>query len=359
MKSNFKFIHLKSLYNFFLLLSLTIFFFSTAKVQGKSFEIDNIDISKPFEMDFDKNEVINEGFQKAFFELISLIINSSDQKKISKSKLNEIKGMIDSFSIKEEKFIDEVYYVNLGVSFNRKKVFSFLEKKNIFPSIPIKKKLLFIPIIIDENKKDLLIFSNNKIFDAWNKDKEKFHLIEYIMPTEDLEDLNLIKSKYDFIEQYDFKEIIDKYYLNDSIITLIFRDDKETRILSRIIFKDNIILKNKTFLKLDIEDEDQLKNMINDLKIVYEDSWKSSNQINTSLKLPLNIMVDNIDQSRISNFEKILNKIDLVYDFYISKFDKNFTHYQIIFNGTPSIFLKTMKDNNFIFDTQNKVWILR
>ncbi len=359
MKSNFKFIHHKSLYNFFLLLSLIIFFFSTAKVQGKAFEIDNIDISKPFEIDFNKNEVISDGFQKAFFELISLIVSSSDRKKISQTKLNEIKGMIDSFSIKEEKFVDEVYYVNLGVSFNRKKVFNFLEKKNIFPSIPLRKKLLFIPIIIDENKKDLLIFSNNKIFNAWNKDREKFHLIEYIMPTEDLEDLNLIKSKYDFIEQYDFKEIIDKYYLNDSIITLIFKNEKETRVLSRIIFKENVILKNKSFLKLDINNEDQLKNMINDLKIIYEDSWKSSNQINTSIKLPLNVMIDNIDQSRISSFEKILNNTDLVYDFYISKFDKDFTYYQIIFNGTPSIFLKTMKDNAFIFDTQNKVWILR
>ena len=35
--------------------------------------------------------------------------------------MNEIKGMIESFSIKEEKFIDNVYYVKMGVSFNRKK----------------------------------------------------------------------------------------------------------------------------------------------------------------------------------------------------------------------------------------------
>ena len=71
------------------------------------------------------------------------------------------------FQLKEEEFINEVYFVNLGVSFNKKKVFNFLEKR-IFPTIPLKKKLLFIPIIIDENKKDLLIFNNNKIFNEWN-----------------------------------------------------------------------------------------------------------------------------------------------------------------------------------------------
>ena len=119
--------------------------------------------------------------------------------------------MVESFTIKEEKFIDETYYVNLGVSFNKKKIFTYLENKNIFPSVPQKKSFLFIPVIIDENEKDLLIFYNNKIFDTWNKNPKKTHLLNYILPTEDLEELNLLKSKFNDIEQYDFKEIIKKY----------------------------------------------------------------------------------------------------------------------------------------------------
>ena len=95
-------------------------FFSTVKVEGKAFKIENIEISQPFEINFDKRKVIDDGFKKAFSELISLIVNSSDLKKIKQTKLNEIKGMIDTFSIKQEKFIDEIYYVNLGVSFNKK-----------------------------------------------------------------------------------------------------------------------------------------------------------------------------------------------------------------------------------------------
>ena len=106
-------------------------------------------------MNFDKNQVINEGFERAFFELISLIVSSSDRNKINNVQLNELKGMIESFSIQEEKFINEIYYVNLGVSFNKKKIYKYLEERNIFPSVPNKKKFLFIPIIIDENKKDL------------------------------------------------------------------------------------------------------------------------------------------------------------------------------------------------------------
>ena len=42
--------------------------------------------------------------------------------------------MIESFSIKEEKFVKEIYYMNLGVSFDKKKIYNYLEKKNIFPA---------------------------------------------------------------------------------------------------------------------------------------------------------------------------------------------------------------------------------
>jgi len=359
MKIYYKIFHLKFLYIFFIFLSLNIFFFSTVKSEGKTFDIDNIEISSPFEITFDKNYVIDEGFKKAFLELISLIVKSSDKKKINLIKKNEIKGMVETFSIKEEKFIDEMYYVNMGVSFHKKKIFSYLEKKNIFPSIPIKKKILFIPIIIDEEKNDLLIFSKNKIFDEWKNFSKSFHLLEYILPTEDLEDINIIKSKYENIEKYDFKDITKKYSLSDSIITLIFINEKEIRILSKINIQKNIILKNQSFSKINIEDMEQIKNIIFLLKNSYEDHWKDLNQINTSIKLSLNIMVENNDNSKILNFENALKNTDLIYDFIIQKFDRDFTYYQVLFNGTPNIFLKNMSEKNYKFDTQNQIWKLK
>ena len=359
MRNSCKTNHPKFLYIFFIFLSLNIFFFSTVKTEAKSFEINNIDITRPFEINFSKNEVIDEGFKKAYDELLSLILNSKDQKKINQIKLNEIKGMIESFTIKEEKFIDELYYVNLGVSFNKKKVFNYLENKNIFPSIPERKSFLFIPIIIDEDKKDLLIFYNNKIYEIWNEDQNKSELIKYILPTEDLEDLKLLKSRYESIEQYDFEEITKKYDLKDSIIALIFKNKDGFRVLSRITLDGVVSLKNQSFSRVDFDNQNQLNTTINDLKIIYEDYWKNYNQINTSIKLMLNVRVNNNDNFKLSNFEKILNETDLIYDFFVSKFNKNFTYYQITFNGTPNIFLKKMSDKDFSFDTQNKIWTLK
>ncbi len=349
----------KSIYVFFIFFSLIIFFFSTNNVNSKAYKIENIEVSKPFEMKFDKNKVIDEGFYKAFEELMLLIVNSSDQIKISNIKLRQIKAMIESFTIKEEKFINEVYYLNLGVSFNKKQILKFLEVKNIFPSIPNKKKFLFIPIIIEEKKKDLIIFNNNKLYDEWLDFNESYHLIEYILPTEDLEDLNMIKEKYDQIEEYDFKEITNKYSLEHSIVSIFFKKENDVRVISRITIKDKVFLKNKSFDSVDLNDNNQVAKIIQNLKRDYEDYWKNSNLINTSLKLPLTIKVKSEDKQKIFKFENILNEQELIYDFSVVKYNKDFIIYDVIFNGTPTIFLKKMRENDFNIDTQTRIWSLK
>ena len=98
--------------------------------------------------------------------------------------------------------------------------------------------------------------------------------------------------------------------------------------------------------------------IIQNLKKDYEDYWKNSNLINTSLKLPLKIGIKSTDKQKIYKFENILNQQDLVYDFSIIRYNKNFIIYNVIFNGTPIIFLEKMRENNFNIDTQNKIWTL-
>ena len=54
------------------------------------------------------------------------------------------------------------------------------------------------------------MFSENDLFNKWNSDIKKHHLLEYILPTEDLEDFNLIKQNSQNLENYNFEEIIKK-----------------------------------------------------------------------------------------------------------------------------------------------------
>ena len=104
-------------------------------------------------------------------------------------------------------------------------------------------------------------------------------MINYILPTEDIEDLELIKRKYNSIENYDFQEIIKKYFLDNCIVTLIFKDGQEIRILSKIILKDKVIIRNESFPKFNLNNEKKIETLIEKLKLSYEDVWKELNQI--------------------------------------------------------------------------------
>ena len=350
--------YLNRLYIFFPILSLIIFFFSTTGVKAKSFEINNIEISKPFENNFDKNKVIDTGFEKAFLELIYILTKSYDHKKLTYIKLNEIKGMIETFSIQEEKFINQVYFVTLGVSFNKRKIFDYLEKKNIYPSQIKKEKFLFIPIIIDENNNELKVFSKNPIYKNWNANTQSYELIEYLLPSEDLEDLNLIKKNLEIIETYDFSEITKKYFLNNFIISLIYLSNNEIKVLSKIYNEKNEIIKNNSFKNLDLNKDKDISFFRNELKNLFEDTWKKINEINSSIKLSIIIKLKNDNLIKSSQFELDLENMELVNDYSIQKFNKEFIFYEILFNGTVQNFINIMKNKNYNLNTEKKIWTI-
>ncbi len=359
MKFFIKIFKLKNLYIYFLVLALLNIFFSTAKANTKIFSIDDIEISTPFEINFDKNEIIEEGFVQAFNELILSIIKSKDQSKLDKISLSQIKGTVETFSIKEEKFINEIYYVKINVSFNKDSVFDLLENQNIFPSIPVKKNIVFIPININEDKNEIKIFSENIFYRNWNKNKKKFHLLNYILPTTDIEDYNLIKKNIKNIENFDFSQIVYKYNLQDYIVSIIYNKNQNIKLLNKININNKIDLKHIKFKNINFNKEDQINKFIDDLKIIFEDRWKHENEINTSIKLLLTVSIKNHNNIRIKEFEKKLNDLDLINKFYIYKFDNQNNFYKIIFNGSRNKFLQTMTNLNYEFETNKKIWIVK
>ncbi|MDB3960140.1 hypothetical protein N9407_04975 [Candidatus Pelagibacter sp.] len=359
MRFNIKLFNYKRLYIHFCFLALLNIFFSTENIQAKTFSVNDIEISTPFEINFNKNKIIDEGFAQAFNRLILSILQTQDQKKFSKTPLSLIKSMIETFSIQEEKFINEVYYLSLNVSFNKKKILNLMEKKNIFPSLPLEKKIFFLPIIIDKDKDEILIFSENYIYNNWNSNNQKYHLLRYILPTEDLDDFNLIKRYSKILESYNFSEIIKKYNLDEYIISIIFKENNTIKVLNKINFDQEEDLKNISFQNLNIDNYKEADKLIESLKSIYENYWKSKNEINTSVKMSLTVSINNNSNSEISKFEEILNNADLVYNYYIYKFNNKDSFYKIIFNGSPDNFLKFMKNKNYEFDIQNKIWSVK
>ena len=354
-----KLFRLKKIYIYFISYFLFIIIFSTTFLQANTFKVSDITISEPFVLNFNKTKAIDKGFRSAFLNLMSMITTSGDRDKIKNTSLKEIKGMIDSFTISDERFIDDDYFAKFEVTFNKKNTLFFLEKKNIFPSIPLKNKVLLVPILVDLESENIHLFTENIFYQQWNKKIRNYHLLDYLLPSEDLEDLTIIQKNYKSIEDYDFQDLIKKYDLEDYIITIIFKNKNELKVLSKINLNNSLKINNQIFKKTNLNNEKNFQIILEKLKTTYENSWKKNNQINTSIKLPLTIVVDSKKYDKIQDFEKTLDSLDLISNFYILKFDNMNTFFKIIYNGSPKTFLNDMKKNNIDIVVENNIWVIK
>ena len=354
-----KFYKLLNVYIYFILFSLLIVFFSTTYSNANVFKVSDIKISSPFELNFEKNSVIDRGFQISFSDLLSMITTSGDRKKVRNVSLKELKGMIDSFTISDEKFIDNEYFANLETTFNKKKILKFLENENIFPSIPQRNKVILFPILVETKDNNIYLFNNNIFYDKWNEQKNSYDLLDYLLPSEDIEDLIELQKTSEEIETYDFSNLISKYDIKDNIILIIYKKGSNIRTLSKINLNNTLKIQNKNYSKIDIINVDDFSNIVKSLKQLYEDQWKKNNEINTSIKLPITISINSKKTKKIIELEQVLDSIDLVSEFNILNFNSENIQYKITYNGTPNIFLNDMRRKNLELKMKNNIWILK
>jgi hypothetical protein len=354
-----KLLRLQKVYIFIISFVLFIIIFSTTYLNANPFRVSNIEISSPFELNFKKSSVIDKGFQISFSHLISMITTSGDKNKINNISIKEVKSMIDSFTISDEKFINNEYFAKLETTYNKKKILNFLEKKSIFPSIPIRNKILLLPILVDTETESIYLFDNNVFYKRWNDTKKNNQLLNYLLPSEDLEDLNKIQEMSSSIEVYGFENLIKKYDLKDYIISIIYKNKNEVKILSKIYLNNSLKISNQKYSNINFTNEKSINTILEDLKNIYEDEWKKNNEINTSIKLPLTISINSKDYKKIIRLEETLVNIDLISNFYILNFDNKHTQYRIIYNGSLIAFFNDMNNKNFDLVMQKNVWTIR
>ena len=354
-----KLLKLQRVYIFFISSVLSIIIFSTSILYANNFKVSDIEISSPFELNFKKNIVIDNGFKTSFINLLSMITTSGHRNKIGNVSIKELKSMIESFTISEEKFINNEYFAKLETTFNKKKVLKFLEKKNVFPSIPIRNQVLLVPILVDTETENIYLFNNNIFYKKWNNISNNYQLLEYLLPSEDLEDLNKIQKMSSSIETYDFISLVKKYDIKDYIISIIYKNKNNLKILSKINLNSSFKINNQNYLNVNLENEKEFNKILEKLKDVYEDEWKKNNEINTSIKLPLTLLIDSKKYKKILKLEKTLDSIDLISNFYITKFDSQSTEYKIIYNGSPRTFLNDMSNRNFDLSMEDNIWTIK
>ena len=349
----------KFLYNFFGLIFIYLFIFSTNKAYSNTYKIENIEISDEYNTNFNKEDVIEKSFVKGYEILINKITISKDHDKLKKQNLKLIKSFVDSFSVVNEKFENNKYYGTFEINFNKKKIISFLRKQNVFHSKMEEKNVLFIPILINLEQESLYLFNENPFYKYWNLEKGNYFLLNYILQSEDLDDYKLIRERINYIENYDFNEIISKYEINKNyIIFIIFEDKQNFKTFSK--FNINSVKSNfkLEFEKFDLNDNEKVQKLVRSVKIRYDDEWKKINLINTSIKLNIQLNLDSKNIFFIEKIEKILDEIELIEKYHISYFNNNVTRYSILSNSTPDKLLNELKKFNIKVSNDNNIWTL-
>ena len=118
--------------------------------------------------------------------MILKILNSDDKNILKDINLNQIKTLVENFSIKEEKFIDDNYQSKINVEFNKKEVINFLNSKGLITSSINPIDVIILPILIDLNKKEIFTYIKFK--------NDHWHIAKIISKNQNLIELLIINS---------------------------------------------------------------------------------------------------------------------------------------------------------------------
>ncbi len=348
-----------SLYFFFLLLILFFIKFSTIKVFGDNYTVKNINIKEQYDVNFNKDQVINKGFEKAFKTLIFKIVENKDKKLFNNISNKKISSLIYNFSITNEKFVNNNYEVDFEVKFDKKKLLSFIRSKNVISSVPENIEVLFIPILIDIQSNEIKYFNQNYFYNNWNRVNKKYFLINYNLPDENIENFRIFQNIKNNLESNDLSEITDKYDFKNIFIVIFYKNKSNLKIFSKISFSDSNFRFNYNQKNINYEDNKILDQIILNLKNLYEDKWKLVNKINTSITIPIKISIKNKNFIISDKLENILNQSDFVYEYEIEKMNSEEIIYKIIYNNNPEKLLTTLKLNDININSSSDIWNIK
>ena len=349
----------KSLYFFFLLLILIFIKFSTIKVFADNYTVKNITIKEQYDISFNKDKVINKGFDEAFKTLIYKIVENKDKNLFKDIPNNKISSLIDNFSITNEKFLNNNYEVDFEVKFDKKKLLSFIRSKNVISSVPKNTEVLFVPILIDTQTNEIKYFNQNYFYNNWNNINEKSFLLNYNLPDENIENFQFFQKIKNNLENNDLSEITDRYNFKNIFVAIFYKNKSNLKIFSKISFSNlnfNFNINENIF---DYDDKEVIDRIILNLKNLYEDKWKLINKINTSISIPIKISVKNSNFILTDKIENLLNKSDFVYDYEIEKINNEEIVYRIIYNSNPSKFVNNLKVNGININSSTDIWTIK
>ena len=330
--------------NLIFICSILIILFKTETVLSDNniFNVNNIEISK--ETSKNKEKLISDAFKKAFDELINRLLLEEDYKRISKTNLEQIRKLISYYQIINEDKNKENNNVKINVFFDKDKMHDFFHGKNILYSDIINTEVILFPLLKKEDQ--YFIYTQNYFYENWNEEKSD-NLIQYILTTENIENIQRINLNKDNIYKIEVSDFF-KEHETDNIVFAnieVKKDTAEVFLNTRIEGKKinkNLSIKNKE----NLNKKEFYREIIFEINNIIRDLIKSQNLIDVRTPSFLNVEIKLNKKSNLVEFSNRLNKIDLIDNFYVQKLNKDYVLVKIKYLGKINKIINKLKDQN-------------
>ena len=341
-----------------IIFSLIILFFTKTQNVFSStdtFTVDNIEVTGNIGKQNNRNRHLETAFRKGFEKLIVSIVRAEDQKELLSTDLKTIKLLILNYRVIEENTLDNKYNLKVDIAFNRDLVSQFLFKKNISYSEVKRLDVLIYPIVIINSEPN--IFSNNKLFEEWNDNKD-FENISFMLPVENVEDISFIKQNISVLEEIDLNRIVNNYEIRNSVILILRYENKKLNSFLKTNLEGIRKVKKINFKSQNLDTKESRNNIISSVKYYINELWKEENLIDISVPTYLTVNTKIQDSNTLKKIIEKIKNISLIDGYMVEKLDTDLVKIKIKYFGKIQNLQNSFIENGIEFTILHDEWNL-
>ena len=197
-----------------------------------------------------------------------------------------------------------------------------------------------------KKEEQYFIYTQNYFYENWIKDRPD-NLIEYILPSENIESIQKINSNKNNIYKLETSDFFKEYETKNVVFAHIEINKHKTDIFLKTRIEGKKINKNLSIeKKIGVQEENFYKDIILKVDKEIKDLIKSQNLIDVRTPSFLNVKIKLNNKNNLIKFKERLKKIDLIDNFYVQQLNKDYVLIKIKYLGKISKIINKLKNEN-------------
>ena len=315
------------------------------------FFVNNIEVTKKKtnNIEFLANEAIKKGFR----ELLNKVLLKEDKNKLSSLEFTEIKDLISYYQIIEDEDEDQ-NKIFFNISFDKDKLHTLFYNTGLKYSDISQNELYLLPIFKKDNQ--LNIYTNNFFYENWNK-KNKNTVVEFILPIENIEVLQILNINIENLLNVKIREIFSEYN-NKNLAMIIIEENasKIEKIFLKTLIVDKKIDKNLKIDKKNLKQDQFYEKIIFQTKEEIVNLVKSQNLIDIRTPSFMNVKLMSSKKNNLVELSKRLQKIDLIENIFVQELNTDYVNLKIKYLGKINKIIEQLKNENIILELKDDKW---